>query len=286
MQQLEPHINAVKAQWEALLQQTYAPPEDFETVKANAQKYGKQYLYFYIALAVVFLLLGVVIGHILMMLVFAAVAVFAHIAFCHDGAKQGEAPKKTEEMSEQKKQEVEVIASLGSKENFDKLKVWSHTSNAEIVFDSEKTPLTSANLNAAIGNQKNIVILIKTKKDFLFGSFTSDVAQLPGEKKVCLNDKKSFVFSINNAFNMQPFKVLKNETDKTLKLFPGDSDTVVEYTKFYKINEKGVKINKKFPEHFEDRSNKGAKVFIGEEDEAVAIDNVKAIRFFDRKTRQ
>lgn len=295
-------VDALKGQWEVFLQQKYDLPRDFEQVKRNLILYSNKYVTLYSVFLVVSFLIGLVLGHALFVTALSVLAVFTHIAFCSDQVVEEppqentspvvveEQPKEhpVEDSAEEigKQQEAAVVESLGSKDNFDKLKVWSHQPSAQIIFDSETQDLTSHALNTVLNNQTNVVVLIKTKKDFLFGSFTSLVPQLPTEieKKFVVEDKNTFIFSIRNQYNIQPFKTSKNKTEKTLKLYNDDSKKIIGYNKFFTINKDGLKIKEKYAKEFDDTTGKGGAVFVGVVDESVEIDNVKVIRFFNRKT--
>ncbi|ELP91080.1 hypothetical protein EIN_268260 [Entamoeba invadens IP1] len=122
------------------------------------------------------------------------------------------------------------------------LNAWTKCTSFDQIFDSNDSGLTTAAFNEKVGGQKNVLLLIFSKKGYLFGSFHSSV---PTEPSMLRDDPKHFVFSLSSPFLETPTQFMGNgilhthssEDDSTVfDLFSGysvyENNTVMVYSTF------------------------------------------------------
>ncbi|KAL7712700.1 TLDc domain-containing protein [Entamoeba marina] len=106
------------------------------------------------------------------------------------------------------------------------LKEWTHLSNHELIYDSDADGLTARSINYKIQDQKNVMILIQTDKDQIFGCFSSETIP-PSEEEgygfYVRDDSSFFAFALKGK-HPKPIMFKKKDKIYSLKVYSHDND--------------------------------------------------------------
>ncbi|KAL7713900.1 TLDc domain-containing protein [Entamoeba marina] len=145
------------------------------------------------------------------------------------------------------------------------LKQWTGKREAKMIF--EGNDLTSQNFWKMVKDLKNLMIIVETSDDFLFGSYHS---QLPSSQDEWIHeDINHFVFTLNNPHNIKPTHFLPIPTNEELLFVYGDNDkdNVVWVNYCYWICGDNIAyVWHHFPDWYLDTSSLGGDIFVGDVD--------------------
>ncbi|EDR29405.1 hypothetical protein EDI_338740 [Entamoeba dispar SAW760] len=95
----------------------------------------------------------------------------------------------------------------------------------DVIYKGTEDGFSAEEFNRCVGSYKNILFVIKTTKNEVFGGYCSDVPVVDDIARGVFGDKNHFVFTIKNNV---PIKFVKREVNSySTWLFPDDSENIL-----------------------------------------------------------
>ncbi|EKE39597.1 hypothetical protein ENUP19_0229G0010 [Entamoeba nuttalli] len=142
------------------------------------------------------------------------------------------------------------------------LKEWCRKSEAHIIFEGKD--LTSKTFWQLTKNLNNMMVVIQTEDNYMFGSYHS---VLPKSQDVWIQDDPNhFVFTLINPNHVKPCRFDPLPTNNNLLFIYGDNDTdnVVWVNYCYWITcDNVIYLWHHFPEYYIDTTGFGGDLFVG-----------------------
>ncbi|BFU23999.1 hypothetical protein EHI8A_095990 [Entamoeba histolytica HM-1:IMSS-B] len=163
-------------------------------------------------------------------------------------------------------EEMEVQPVIGQLKFQKKIVEWTNMRNYRILYRSSKDGLSARSLNARICGRSNILIIVLTTKGYVFGSFSS--IQIPppprlGDLHVGA-DPNFFVYSFQNPFNTEPLKILKKNSQTSMKIYCNKEQSYVIGCDccFYIRSNCPCHVPSNFCDNYNEPSGKGNLLFV------------------------
>lgn len=86
----------------------------------------------------------------------------------------------------------------------EQLSQWTHMSVSTIIYDSEVSPLTTESLFSSVNGKSNVMLIVTTDGDNIFGSFHGELPNSISRWKEA--DPMHFVFTLQNPYGIPPTK--------------------------------------------------------------------------------
>ncbi|EKE39841.1 hypothetical protein ENUP19_0099G0033 [Entamoeba nuttalli] len=159
------------------------------------------------------------------------------IVFKKDESNENEVSKKTSPITEvaetqtkdEEKKEIEVDELeeelLLDKELKSQIEQISTKKVIDVIYKGTEDGFSAEEFNRCVGSYKNILFVIKTTKNEVFGGYCSDVPVVDDIARGVFGDKDHFVFTIKDNI---PIKFVKREINSySTWLFPDDSENIL-----------------------------------------------------------
>ncbi|EDR25275.1 hypothetical protein EDI_034480 [Entamoeba dispar SAW760] len=149
------------------------------------------------------------------------------------------------------------------------LKQWTNKSHFKIIYDSSIDELSLRGLNSKIKGLTDVLLLVETDNNDLFGSFTATRVPIVRHEEHTTffgKDPGFFVFTLRNPHNIQPIKFIKKDCYKTMMFWnqPNELDAVISAILCFRISDGGKSmIMNQFKDFYDDPTGLGDDVFTG-----------------------
>ena len=75
---------------------------------------------------------------------------------------------------------------------YEYMKEWTNKTKFKLIYSSDKDELNASTFNAKVGNKENVMIIVFTSKNYIFGSYHS---KIPEQSSMISSDSNHFAFS-------------------------------------------------------------------------------------------
>ncbi|ELP90783.1 hypothetical protein EIN_026420 [Entamoeba invadens IP1] len=97
---------------------------------------------------------------------------------------------------------------------------WSSSQQCRIIYTTERFEFSTKAIWSVLHGRRNVMCLVVTDNDDVFGSFHSLIPER--RSAIVSNDKKHFVFTLRNSFNIQPTRFFQNSTNENQMIIHRD----------------------------------------------------------------
>ncbi|ELP91029.1 hypothetical protein EIN_267450 [Entamoeba invadens IP1] len=163
-------------------------------------------------------------------------------------------------------EEMVVEPVIGQLKFQKKIVEWTNMCQYRVLYRSTKDNLTAKALNAKICGRTNILLIVITNKNYVFGSYSS--VAIPNPPKIGDHhvgpDNAFFCFTFQNPFNTEPLKITKKTTSTSLKIYSNKEQSYVVGVDacFYIRANCPSHVPSCFAESFDDPTKKGGLLFV------------------------
>ncbi|ELP94291.1 hypothetical protein EIN_423420 [Entamoeba invadens IP1] len=106
---------------------------------------------------------------------------------------------------------------------------------SEIIYDSDIHPMNRNHFAFSVAGRHNVGIIIITDKGYSFGSYVSQVPQIPTVKRSSISEGKSFIFTLNSPtipptkFERTDYCIPRMTVDQSLEIYKYDKSESIRY---------------------------------------------------------
>lgn len=161
--------------------------------------------------------------------------------------------------------------------HLDKFKLWTQKKEFKLIYENEEVHY-ARDFFPAVKGKKDIMILIETSTNMLFGCYLPEMPS--NQKEVTKYNSKHFVFTVRNPFVIPPTMFRPRVQNNHLMTIVDDNDLVniFENNAFVIRNDHNSKINIRFSSTYQDTTMKGETLFTGRE-KIFQVKNLVAIQW-------
>ena len=190
------------------------------------------------------------------------------------------------QMVEEKKEEVKEIIHEESGlplDSFNQLQEWNNNKTAKVLYHSDS--ITTKKFNEIVGGHQNVCIVIKTKDNHIFGTFSSKLRvpkNMRDDDFDVVDDDKYYFYTLKNSLGMNPTIFKKKKTMYTIARFSSQNESVIFEAEncFTLATATGVSyVISSFKDSYVDVPEEYLKLFNGSNDSSFAMASIHIIEF-------